>query len=102
MPNPKKPPTSVRSIRLPDDLWAMLEAQAASLDISLNRYVAMRLEGARRDVKKAQKVIDRANDDSKLVRALQDVAAGAAGVSRTVAVPVGPRAVAPGALLKKR
>lgn len=55
-----KPPTSVRSIRLPDELWEMLQAQADSLDVSLNRYVAMRLEGARRDARKAKAAREKA------------------------------------------
>lgn len=53
-----KPPTSVRSIRLADDLWAALQAQADSLGVSLNRYVAMRLDGGvRRDLASAAKVL---------------------------------------------
>lgn len=41
-----KPPTSVRSIRLTDDLWAALQKQADLAGVKLNRYVADRLEPA--------------------------------------------------------
>lgn len=54
MANPQKPPTSVRSIRLPEMDWQSLQAQADSLGVSLNRYVAMRLEGAKRDIRPTQ------------------------------------------------
>jgi hypothetical protein len=56
----KKPPTSVRSIRLPDDLWQMIQAQADSIGVSLNRYVAMRLESARRDAAQGARVVAKA------------------------------------------
>lgn len=48
-----KPPTSVRSIRLTEELWTALQAQADSLGVSLNRYVTIRLDGALRDQRKA-------------------------------------------------
>ena len=43
-----KPPTSVRSIRLADELWARLQAEADNAGVSLNRYVAGLVEGAGR------------------------------------------------------
>jgi hypothetical protein len=39
-----KPPTSVRSIRLPDTEWARLQGRADALGVSLNALVAKLIE----------------------------------------------------------
>jgi hypothetical protein len=38
-----KPPTSVRSIRLPEWFWAIVAKHAAEAGLSVNAYVARRL-----------------------------------------------------------
>jgi hypothetical protein len=88
--------SSVRSIRLPNDMWAWLAAEAERRGTTVNGLVSDLLEVGRLGV------AERAAAPVKPARALKAAPPKVKAEPAKLAVPFGPQPVAPGSRLKKR